>query len=579
MKYILLLLLACALPVQTLAQTPPETRAPAPLLTAPALLALPAMASKEVPQAEALPQGCSLVTDKAMATDLKAATAQSKKSELIDQVELYEAAIKLWASAIAQCEGRAKDRAQRNLTDNQKTLSSLKEQLGAGPQCAAAHKDAATLQDLARQAIGERKWNEASVLFRKAENMWDVASERCSGTQQDTANRRRDQSETDGHNAEHCAPWFEQAREQTQKLRTLAAGMPREEKQEASLVAETLWREAVGQCKGAVQDTARSNAQAIARERGTPWVARALPKLPNSSSKTSDTPPAVKTAAVPLPSASKTATLPVSTTATAVGATLLTGAAVSTVDANGHPKQAEAQPEEFTAGNTTFKGSFVRDAGSATFSGKGKLVWSNGDSFDGTLVKGQRHGRGLFVWANGQRYHGDWFNDKPQGEANMQFANGNQYEGQVFDGLPQDKGQMRYASGDTYTGQFNRGEPQGRGVYLWQNGQQFDGDWKLSQPNGEGQLKFATGNVFEGTVVNGIPNGQGRLVYATGETYVGQFTAGEPNGLGSYEWKSGDTYTGLWKSGKKHGHGRFSWKTGEIWEGVYEDDVQTVRDK
>lgn len=544
MKYILLLSLACALPA--LAQTPP--------------------------------QGCSPVTDKAMSTDLKAATAQSKKNELSEQIELYEAASTLWASATTECEGRAKERAQRNLADNQKTLASLKEQLGAGPQCAAAHKNAATLQDLARQAVGERKWTEASTLFRKAENMWDLASERCTGTQQDIANRRREQSETDGHNAEHCAPWFEQAREQTQKLRTLAAGLPREEKQEASMVAETLWREAAGQCKGAVQDTARSNAQAIARERGTPWVARALPNSPlgSGSTATATPPTALSTTAASLPAASKTGTAPPST---ALAAAPSTGDTSSTVDANGNLKQEEAQPNEFTAGDTSFKGSFVRDAGSATFSGKGRLVWRNGDSFDGTLVKGQRHGRGLFVWANGQRYHGDWVNDKPQGEAHVQFANGNRYEGHVIDGTPQGKGQMRYASGDTYTGQFHQGEPQGRGVYLWQNGQQFDGDWKLSQPNGEGQLKFATGNVFEGTVVNGTPNGQGKLVYATGETYIGQFTAGAPNGLGTYAWASGDTYTGLWKSGKKHGHGRFSWKTGEVWEGIYEDDVQTVQNK
>lgn len=572
MKYILLLSLVCALPVPAQAQIPQQTSVPAPLLPSDAPLALSVMASKEVHQAQTLPQGCSTVTDKAMSTDLKAATAQSKKSELIEQIELYEAAITLWASATAQCEGRAKDRAQRNLTDNQKTLSGLKEQLSAGPQCAAAHKNAATLQDLARLAVGERKWNEASVLFRKAENMWDLASERCTGTQQETANRRRDQSETDGHNAEHCAPWFEQAREQTQKLRTLAAGLPREEKQESSMVAETLWREAAGQCKGAVQDTARSNAQAIARERGTPWVARSLTNSPVNSGSTATNTTSLNTTAASLPAASKTGTAPPT-------AAQSTGDTSSTVDANGNLKQEEVQPSEFTAGNTTFKGSFVRDAGSATFSGKGKLVWSNGDSFDGTLVKGQRHGRGLFVWANGQRYSGDWFNDKPQGEANIQFANGNRYDGQVLDGLPQGKGHIRYASGDIYTGQFNRGEPQGRGVYLWQNGQQFDGDWKLSQPNGEGQLKFATGNVFEGTVVNGVPNGQGQLIYATGETYVGQFTAGEPNGLGSYKWASGDTYTGLWKFGKKHGHGRFSWKTGEIWEGIYENDVQTVQAK
>ena len=127
------------------------------------------------------------------------------------------------------------------------------------------------MQDIARQALSDRRWTQASVLFRKAENMWELAADRCVGTQQELANRRREQSEIDGENAEHCAPLFEKARESTQKLRATSAGLSREDKHDASQLAETLWRDAVGQCKGAsVQDIARNNAQALARERGTP---------------------------------------------------------------------------------------------------------------------------------------------------------------------------------------------------------------------------------------------------------------------------------------------------------------------
>ena len=142
----------------------------------------------------ALPEGCTPLTDKAGAADLKAATAQSQRQDMPEQIRLYEEAVQLWTHAVEQCQGRSQSRAQRNLQDNQKILAALREQMGAGPMCAASHKDAAALQDLARSALGDRRWGEASVLFRKAENMWDLAAERCTGAQHETANRRREQA-------------------------------------------------------------------------------------------------------------------------------------------------------------------------------------------------------------------------------------------------------------------------------------------------------------------------------------------------------------------------------------------------
>ena len=508
-------------------------------------------------------EGCRSLTDKAMAADMKAVTAQSQQAELAEQDPLFEEAVSRWSQALAQCEGRAKERAQRNLADSQKTRANINEQLGAGPQCAAAHKDATALQDIARKALSERRWGDASMLFRKAENMWDTASERCSGSQQEVANRRRDQSEIDGQNAESCAPLFDKAREQTQKFRAAAGGLSREEKLDASMVAETLWRDAASQCKGAAaQDPARNNAQALARERGTPWVARIAPApQPAVAAKN---PPSVIATAATLSMAAGKGTGP-------SGGALATAAATATPP---KPAAITVAPAEFSADSTRFSGQFVRDADAATYSGTGKVVWANGDVFEGPMVKGLRHGKGLFVWANGQRYNGDWLNDTPTGQASVQFVNGNQFEGSVTEGVPQGQGHMRYASGDTYVGQFKAGEPEGRGLYVWKNGQRFDGDWKNGRPNGQGKLKFATGNEFEGTVVEGTPNGMGSLRFATGEIYTGNLVNGLPHGQGTFHWPHGDQYTGQWKSGKKHGQGTFTWKSGERWEGLYDNDQQ-----
>ncbi|MDB5869764.1 MAG: repeat-containing protein [Polaromonas sp.] len=505
---LLRLLLGLALPLSlsfsAWAQLPPDDKPPFE----------PGIASVATPAFE----NCRPTTDKAMAVDLKAATAQSQKRDLSEQLRLYEEVVALWSQAVAQCDGRARERAQRNLADSQKVRGSLSEQQGAGPQCEAAHKDAAAFQEMARQAFSERRFGEAALLFRKTENMWDTASERCAGTQQEVANRRREQSEMDSHNAEHCAPVFEKAREEHQKLRASAAGLSREEKQETSQGIETLWREAMEQCRGAVLDTVRNNIQAIARERGTPWVARSAPN-----------------AAMALaPTASQLVAAPAGQKPQPVNLAAPVAAAAVTSEKQGMPT---AQPPEFTSGDTRFSGNFVREADGLSYSGTGKMVWTHGDLYEGPLVKGLRHGKGLFVWASGQRYNGDWVNDKQVGQASMKFVGGNQYEGGIDNGQPHGQGRMRYASGDTYTGTFNAGVLEGQGLYIWKNGQQQEGEWKTQQLNGQ-------------------PDGQGR-----------------------YHWSNGDEYVGQWRAGKKHGQGTFIWRSGDRWEGIYEDGEQTAEGK
>ena len=521
-----------------------------------------------------------------MAADLKALTSQTQKMEVEALLQLHGASEAFWAEAVERCEGRAKDRAQRNLLESQKATAILQEQLGDGPECSTAHKDAATLQDLARVALGERHWVDAATLFHKSEDMWDLAAERCSGTQKALAIKHQEQSELDGFNAEFCAPLFDRAREQTQKLRASAAGLSREEKQDGLMISETLWRNALAQCKGsAAQDSARNNAQTLARERGTPWVARnpaPVAVLAAAPAKVAAQPPKVVPLAPAQPTASKVQAatglpnLNIPSTST-VAATSLAGAGTATSAAAAGTSGASAltgffasasaalhqavpmlatttpQPENFTVGDMRFEGKFVRDADTPTYSGIGKLSWANGDVFDGTLVNGKRHGTGLFIWSNGQRYQGDWIDDMPTGQAVLDFANGDHYEGPVENASPLGLGSMRYDSGDSYKGSFTAGEPNGKGLYRWKNGQKFDGDWKGGKPNGEGKLQFANGDRYEGTVRNGAPSQ-----------------------TGTFTWANGDTYTGQWVDGRKNGQGKFTWTTGDRWEGTFENDQQTA---
>jgi hypothetical protein len=559
-----------------------QTAEPPPPVAAPEA---PSAVAERAPVAATPIDPCRPLTDQAMSADFKAASAQSQRKGADELSALFDEAINLWQRAGDACTGRAKERALRNLQDSRKSRGALNELLESGAQCASSHKDADALHELAKQASTERRWLDASLLYRKAENMWELAAESCTGNQQQQALKRREEAETDGHNTEFCAPVFDRARSLSQKLRA-ANSAANEEKTRASMLAETAWRDASGQCRGRALEVSRNNIQTIARERGTAWVAV------RETGVAAPLPVAGATAVVPRVASSGAAVAPLALAGAGVAGNAATNAtnATNAVAAGSLPalvkanaastatllttKPNAALPSEFVAGTARFSGSFTLDGDGTTYSGRGKVVWDSGDSFEGSLVKGQRQGEGQFIWASGQRYAGTWEQDQPRGQGQMQFTNGNRYQGRIEDGLPQGQGVMKYASGDEFTGQLQRGSPNGRGVYVWAAGQRFEGEWLQGVAQGPGTLKFANGDVFEGPVRDGVPDGPGRLVYANGDIYTGNFKTGRPDGEGRFAWKMGDVYAGQWRDGLKDGAGVMSWANGDRWEGRFSKDEQ-----
>jgi hypothetical protein len=229
---------------------------------------------------------------------------------------------------------------------------------------------------------------------------------------------------------------------------------------------------------------------------------------------------------------------------------------------------------EFVAGTTRFVGNFQPDAKNKTYSGTGKVIWANGNLFDGTLVEGKREGRGRYVWADGQRYEGDWRNDRPQGNGLLWFANGDVFEGTIEDGEPSGPGRMRFASGDRYVGEFKAGKIHGRGAYTWASGQTLVGRWDAGRVEGAATMRFVNGDVYEGEVAQGRPEGRGRIAYRSGDVYDGQFKGGLPDGEGVYTWPNGDRFVGRWAAGRREGPGVMTRPNGDRCEGRYSSDTQ-----
>jgi hypothetical protein len=240
----------------------------------------------------------------------------------------------------------------------------------------------------------------------------------------------------------------------------------------------------------------------------------------------------------------------------------------------GQPVRAAPFRSEFLAGKTQFIGSFKADTKANSYSGTGKVVWADGDSFEGTLVSGKREGHGKFAWADGQRYEGQWRDDQPNGQGMLWFANGDVYEGTLVDGQPRGQGRMRFATGDRYVGELQQGVAHGRGAYTWTNGQTLVGRWIDGRVEGIATMRFVNGDVYEGEVVQGHAEGQGRMAFRSGDVYTGRFKRGLPDGEGTYTWPNGDRFVGRWNVGQREGAGVMTLRNGDRWEGRYSADRQ-----
>jgi hypothetical protein len=162
----------------------------------------------------------------------------------------------------------------------------------------------------------------------------------------------------------------------------------------------------------------------------------------------------------------------------------------------------------------TMTGNFSTDPITGAVSGRGRIVWDNGDRFEGTLVRGVKQGRGEFIWANGQRYKGDWARGLPNGRGSIQFPNGNRYEGEMRDGAPNGNGSIWFSNGNRYQGSVRDGLPHGSGSNRYANGDSYSGAWSMGKSHGHGRYTWANGDYWEGEFRDGVKTGDGNTVYA-----------------------------------------------------------------
>lgn len=163
------------------------------------------------------------------------------------------------------------------------------------------------------------------------------------------------------------------------------------------------------------------------------------------------------------------------------------------------------------------------------------------------------------------------------GKGTIVYTNGDAYDGDFVDGKAHGQGTYRTKDGVVYVGQFAKGAYNGRGKITFLNGETYDGNWLLNQRSGKGKAIYKDGEIYEGDWLADKRNGVGRCVYANGDIYNGDWVNNIRDGKATYYFKDGSYYIGKWKNNLQHGDGQyFNKSTGNTVKGTWKDGVAPI---
>ena len=208
--------------------------------------------------------------------------------------------------------------------------------------------------------------------------------------------------------------------------------------------------------------------------------------------------------------------------------------------------------------------------------GIGKMIYKNGDTYEGSFVNGNRHGRGIYTFKNGIIFKCQWINDVANGWAEIEQGANKKYmwligereritfpsKTNLFEyyGLISSK----YRSSPTITyypfeGHVREGQPMEKVEYS--DSIYIGGLNKNKMAQGFGFLFFFdSGNIYQGNWVNNVRHGDGYMLYNNGNKCHAKFENDQI--VSYYEIQDSnhfifipDKENGSFIEGKKEGNG------------------------
>lgn len=206
--------------------------------------------------------------------------------------------------------------------------------------------------------------------------------------------------------------------------------------------------------------------------------------------------------------------------------------------------------------------------------GYGKLVYVNGDSYEGHLYNGVRHGKGVQRWGNGDVYDGEFVNGYPCGHCTYTYDDSSTYVGEWEGDGPHGRGKKTAHDGAIYNGEFVGGIEEGVGTLEINDGAvKYVGEWAGGMREGRGTWTDVRYHErYEGEWHAGLQHGQGTYAFVNGATYTGEWQLGHITGRGVLIDPDGDTYDGELRDMTRHGVGTYTTADGQtVLSGLWQE--------
>ena len=136
----------------------------------------------------------------------------------------------------------------------------------------------------------------------------------------------------------------------------------------------------------------------------------------------------------------------------------------------------------------------------------------------------ERHGRGIQLWKDNSMYLGQWKNDKTNGKGKLILSTGEYYEGDFINDKAEGYGVYVHKNGCTYEGQWKKNLQNGKGKMKWAiKNEEYEGEFHYGKKHGNGKLIFNDGSVYVGQFVNDKIQGKGVKIWPDKRQYEGYF--------------------------------------------------------
>jgi hypothetical protein len=209
----------------------------------------------------------------------------------------------------------------------------------------------------------------------------------------------------------------------------------------------------------------------------------------------------------------------------------------------------------FTLPNEVVEGKFD---GFKLADGHVKILYRNGDFYDGKIKNNQRQGPGTLRYRNGDIYQGNFDQDVRSGPGKLLQADGAVLECTFHSDVP--CGKVVFT--DCYGNRFQTEEVGGSSREHEEIGISLqNGKFVMGRFTNYCSIQYLNGDRFVGQLKQGRPSGQGILYYNSSllnaahgveeAKYVGCFSAGKREGLGSLIWKDNTVFKGRFSSNRR----------------------------